>query len=442
MTLPIKFPENYWNRKKLSRRERTALRDTAAYILQSESGRGRSVCACGHSGKGTKVVALYLKSDGTAGTNGTLRCGSPWLCADCAPLKANQRLERLHGLANALVAENGKMASITITVAHDRASQLQDIKHAIETASRKARQGAPWERQKLRHDVIGVLSAPEVTYSRRHGWHFHIHHAFLTGETGNPEELGWWFVRRYLKYLASAGFTANIQGQEVSMVRDPNRFFTYLKKGVTRLAQNVWGLREPGKLKDKHLHPFDILQKASGCKIMKSLWKEYADVMPGTRSCILTRSIAVRLNINQDDDNEEVAHEHIVGQLPAPTWKVLVNRRKTNVILSLLEDRGAAAWHEISSLALTLSAEKSSVNAVPTQDKIPTKALEHRPSAAQVANLALHYKWQLTRKERNGEAIRFALDRERGHAVANGLTFYPPRIKDVLEIFGNDGVCS
>ncbi|MBY5601746.1 hypothetical protein HFO50_11250 [Rhizobium leguminosarum] len=444
MTPVVTFPETYWNQRKLSRRERTALRDTAAYILQPEHGRGRAVCACGHLGKGSETVALILRKDGTAGTLGTLRCGSPWLCADCAPLKAQQRLERLQTLADALVASNGKMVSITITVSHGRESSLMNVKNAIETASRNARQGEPWNRQKKLHQVIGVLSAPEVTYSHTNGWHFHIHHAFLTENSGNPEALGSWFVQRYLRYLEKSGFTADIRSQEVSLIRDPRNYIRYLRKGVGRITNDVWNPQKDVTRQRKHLYPFDILQRASGSEVMKKLWREYATVMPGTRSCVITRSIAVRLNIRHDDDCVKVDHGCTAGYLPASIWAALVNRKKTNVILSLLEDQGVEAWQQINSLAHAFGAAKLVLSVEledeQRQEQIPTSRFEHRPSAAQIAGLALHLKWHLSGKERNGEAIRVALDRERGHAVANGLAFFPPKIRDVLEIYGNDGV--
>ena len=333
---------------------------------------------------------------------------------------------------------------LSITVGHGRESALRTIKHAIETASRKARQGAPWNRQKKRHDVIGVLSAPEVTYSLKNGWHFHIHHAFLTGESGNPEALGHWFVRRYLSYLEQAGFSADIRGQEVSSVCDPSNYIRYLKKGAARLTNDVWNLSKNAKTPGKHLYPFDILQRASGSQEMKKLWREYADVMPGTKSCVITRSIAVRLNIRHDDDSAEINHGRTAGHLPASIWAALVNRRKTNVVLSLLEDQGVEAWQQINAVAQTFGAAKVAVadkrQHEQVQEKIPKSRFEHRPSAAQVAELALHLKWHLAGKERNGEAIRVALDRERGHAIANGLAFFPPKIKDVLSIYGNDGV--
>ncbi len=441
LTPVVSFPGDCRSYRKLSRRERTSLRDTAAYILQPEHGRGRAVCACGHSGKRTETVTLILKSDGTAGTLDTLRCGSPWLCADCAPFKANERLDRLQRLEDALATAQGKMASVTITVGHRLDFALRTVKEAIETASRKARQGAPWNRQKELHDVIGVLSAPEVTYSLRNGWHYHIHHAFLTGECGNPEELGHWFIRRYLSYLNQAGFTANISGQEVSTVSDPRRYISYIRKGPSRLDKVIWSPKGNDEPMCKSLHPFDILRQASGSEQMKTLWREYADVMPGTRSCVITRSIAVRLGICHDDDAKEINHCQTAGHLPAPIWAALLNRRKTNVVLSLLEDEGITAWPKIYSVALAFGSATAPTENVPQQEQnlenIPRSRFEHRPSAMQVAELALHIKWHLTRNERNGEAIKAALDRERAHAVAKGMAFIPPKVKDVLEIYGN-----
>ncbi|MBY5736417.1 hypothetical protein [Rhizobium leguminosarum] len=360
-------------------------------------------------------------------------------------MKAQQRLGRLQDLADALVAVDGKMASITITVSHGKESSLMKVKHAIETASRNARQGEPWNRQKKLHKVIGVLSAPEVTYSKANGWHFHIHHAFLTEESGNPEALGHWFVQRYLRYLGKAGFTADIRSQEVSLIRNPRNYIRYLRKGVGRITNDVWNPQKAPR-QGKHLFPFDILQRASGCEEMKKLWREYATVMPGTKSCVITRSIAVRLNIRQDDDCAEIDHGRTAGYLPASIWAALVNRKKTNVVLSLLEDQGAEAWQQVNLVAHAFGAAKvastDELKGDQRQEHIPINRFEHRPSAAKIAGLALHLKWHLFGKERNGEAIRVALDRERGHAVANGLAFFPPKIRDVLEIYGSDGVGS
>lgn len=319
------------------------------------------------------------------------------------------------------------------------------VKNAIETASRNARRGEPWNRQKNLHKVIGVLSAPEVTYSHTAGWHFHIHHAFLTENCGNPAALGHWFVQRYLRYLEKAGFTADIRAQEVSLIHEPRNYIRYLRKGVGRITNDVWNPRIAAR-KSKHLFPFDILQRASGSEHMRKLWREYATVMPGTKSCVITRSMAIRLNIRHDDDCVEVDHVRTAGHLPASIWAALVNRKKTNVVLSLLEDQGVEAWQKISSLAHAFAAAKATATDKLTeerkQEQIPTGRFEYSPSAAQIAGLALHLRWHLSGKERNGEAITVALDRERGHAVANGLAFFPPKIKDVLEIYGNDGVGS
>ncbi|NNH56056.1 hypothetical protein HLI01_04335 [Rhizobium laguerreae] len=74
------------------------------------------------------------------------------------------------------------------------------------------------------------------------------------------------------------------------------------------------------------------------------------------------------------------------------------------------------AWQQINSLADAFGTAKAAFTVElqdeQRQEQTPITRFEHRPSAAQIAGLALHLKRHLSGKERNGEAITVALDRE------------------------------
>nr|WP_235677123.1 hypothetical protein [Sinorhizobium meliloti] len=259
---------------------------------------------------------------------------------------------------------DGQMVMCTLTVRHSRGQGLADLRKVVQAASRKARQGAPWARRKKQHGIFGVISAPEVTFSRSNGWHFHIHTALLLRGTGaEAQDLGEWFVRRYLEAIQAAGYSALLDGQDVSVIRSEEKLAEYISKGVGRTRDIAWEMAGQATKKarsNEGLHPFEILELASGDDGMKALWLEYAAAMKGVRSCVVSPAIAAALGIEADEDEErpgeeEPPEEQAAGYLRRDIWNTLMSRKRASTVLAALEDFGADRWADVERLALDLA---------------------------------------------------------------------------------------
>lgn len=432
-------PENE-NKAILERRRAWALRDVASMILKPADceKRGPAVCGCGRAGRDVEEVLFYLNENGTAKVGGVLHCDSAWLCPVCSKRKGVERQERVEEVFDHVKAfGDGQMVMCTLTVRHKKKHGLMELKKAVQTASRLSRQGAPWARKKKEHNVLGVISAPEVTYSRQSGWHFHIHTAFvLRGTDNDAQELGEWFVARYLSYVQGLGYDALLAGQDVSVIKSPKTLAKYIGKGVSSSRSLAWEMAGHATKRTRSqdsLHPFEILESASGDDEMKAKFLEYSEAMKGVRSCVITRSLADALGIEADEDEEKIEENsgvekdrEAIGELNSSIWNIVMNRMKSGVVLAILEDGGASAWPQAEAAAFEIAGISMSSGA----DVEPAPRL-HEPSVEVLASEIRSTRY-LTRT--NGEAVQRVFDRHRGIAVSSGRTLVLPPIKQVLDL--------
>jgi hypothetical protein len=255
---------------------------------------------------------------------------------------------------------------VVITVRHKRGDSLAELKAAVADSSRAARQGRQWKTLQKRIGSIGVLAAPEVTYSLRNGWHYHAHLALpLLIDDEDVAHAGCVeFVERYLTELRRRGFDANWNGQRVSVSRDPLSAASYVAKGLA--WELAGGAATKSTTRSTHsITPFEIAKLAMhGDDRMKKLWREYAEVMPGTRSCVVTASIAKALQIENsegeetDDCVEEVDEEKtdVVGTIPTMNWNNLLREGHVPEFFEKLETSSATAWPSVREWAMTMSA--------------------------------------------------------------------------------------
>ncbi|GGE25542.1 hypothetical protein GCM10011390_51260 [Aureimonas endophytica] len=420
------------------RRRAWALRFTAANLLRPSdpTKRGPSVCACGTVAHDTEEVGLHLSAGGVGRTSGTLRCRSGTLCPVCAPSVAKERQERVGEVYDIVHYRKGQTPMVTLTVRHDRRMALAELRAVVDAAWRDVRRGAPWARAKKRWGVLGVLTAPEVTWSQAHGWHYHLHIGLpcQTTEDG-ARDLGAWVIDRYLRYVRAAGYTAVREAQDVTLPDSRGAIVDYLAKGVSLHGDLAWELAgatlKRARKARSGMHPFDLLEASAGDPRMADLWREYAKAMKGIRSCVVTKSLAKVLGIDEDDDVQEPGVEQQadepVGHLPRHVWLAVHRRGRSSTVLAVLEDRGPEAWAEVQRVAFDLAGFDP-----PDQGpRAPVPPRVVAPTAAQIAREALSCRWA----ERNsGDAIRKVMDRARGHAVATGCQFDPPDLREVMRL--------
>lgn len=332
--------------------------------------RGPAVCGCGRPGYEATSVNVHLRCDETtgefrAGISGVYRCGSSWLCPVCAVWKALERAEKIEAVAKATLARGGQVGLLVLTASHSKGMSLADVKKLVQGASSKARKGRAWIDAQDDFGIMGVVVGQEVTYSRVNGWHYHQHlcipvdgptdeeKAFAGENVALLETLVRERAEKAARWLAAAykdqirkkgGKVSDRHGCRVRVADDWEDASGYTAKGS--MAWEVSGGHKDVTKAASSMTPWDIATAAAdGDVLMIQRWREYVDVMPGTRTCVVSAALAKKLDIpaSEVEEGEQELHERddIVGRVEAPVWKRWMRFGLAATFLSRVEYGGA-----------------------------------------------------------------------------------------------------
>jgi len=398
--------------------QRFALLHRIGQMLRDPAtGRGPAVCGCGRSafgadGEPVAEVSVVRREGGGVAIGGVYRCGSGWLCPVCAPGQTIERQRRVADAVAALYKSDGVAVMVTLTARHRRGDRLADLKEIVQTAGRKSRQGRAWVEAQKTADVVGVIVAPEVTYSLTHGWHFHLHLLVLCRTESDciAKKAGEFLVSRYLQNIKAAGARARRLSQDVQVAASPADAADYVAKG---LAWELSGRTKKVSRSAKGLQPFEIaMAAAAGDEKAFALWREYASAIVGTRSCVISQSLADALALKAADGAEEVAQQfaedgEIVGSLPAATWNALMRLGRASELVEKVEAR--QPWAEIAAWAKRIAHPPPPADPPPEQHEIDYARIGRHAAGWGSASTA--------------RALRDVLDFERREAERRGHVF-------------------
>ncbi|WP_183079463.1 protein rep [Rhizobium sp. WW_1] len=437
--------DNDQKKRKITGASRWRMKSKVVALLRPKNEKGPAVCGCGYAGERVKKetyvdemgdarirktstrmseITLHRRETGAA-VSGVFRCDSPWLCPTCAPARALRRKERVLAVINNTEAVGGHCAFVTLTVKHDLSMSLALVKKLLSEASRKARQGRKWQEIQAQGGLLGVVQGIEVLHNRRSGWHYHAH-MIIPGMRSKEEirKAARRLVARYIREVRKLGGVAKKIGQDVTMVWDEEKIAGYTGKG-SACWEVAGGLKEARDADSRT--PWDLVTLATaGDDHAKSLFTEYAAIMPGTRSCVVSPALAAKLCIVVDDDADQASEQQfeegddVVGKVEASVWAKILNRGVAWRVLNAVERQWE--WSEIERLTCVLSQ--------PSEEVAEKK--KHAPTAFEIARHAQALVFRF--KGRMDRAISHVLDSEEREAVAKGLDFKAPSIRRVMEL--------
>ena len=347
--------------------DRWHLKHVIASLLRPENERGPAVCGCGYAASEMQSVQIMRNVDKNASVSGVYHCDSPWLCPTCACRQAQIRKEKIENVISAVKFIGGVCAFVTLTVRHTVEMRLADLKAAVANASRVSRQGRAFQRIKADAKIFGVIQGVEVLHNIRTGWHYHLHLLIPAGGSADAvKHASEMLVVNYMNEINSQGFEAVRNAQNIQIAKSPEQW-NYVHKGS--LAWEVaGGLKRARSAKSRT--PWDLAILADGGdENARRLFMEYAESMPGTRSCVLSPALMKSLHL-QDEDEKIVGEEQdfsdigeVVGSLKADIWNNILGRGKARQVLEAVERN--LSWVQIERIANELGAPRRYIQQKP-----------------------------------------------------------------------------
>ena len=109
------------------------------------------------------------------GFSGTRRCGSVWLCPDCAASVSERRALDLEVAAGAWSKKGNTCALLTLTGSHGARDALQNLHDSLMGAMKDVRKSHGWMDAAKGLGSIGMVRCLEATWGEVNGWHPHFH---------------------------------------------------------------------------------------------------------------------------------------------------------------------------------------------------------------------------------------------------------------------------
>ncbi len=308
----------------------------------------------------------YDRDDGSTVTraafSGLQTCGSVWLCPCCSARISETRRSEMNQLL-AWGRQNGLVPMMmTLTARHGRDDDLRQLLDRLKDAKRRLHQHRAWKA--LRGQIVGSVTATEVTGGGRNGWHPHLHVIVLTRPGTSLEGLR----EPWLASLRSAG----LDGAGAAFdVQDASAAGEYIAKWGAAEELALAGQKK-GRSRDSST-PMQLLAAScdEGDVRAGQLWREYAAVFPGKRQLVWSNGLKAAAGIGEVDDETAALDEAQEDQTQVEIawishndWVLRGARRRRAMILNAAEIDGERGVSEV--VAAEEVTDEGEVNEVET----------------------------------------------------------------------------
>lgn len=292
-----------------------------------------SVKSCMRHAAGGQIKLMVDPVKNRAFYSGLITCGSVWDCPVCAAKISARRAEEIQGAIEKWYSMGGTVAMITYTIRHNLGDSLKSIANTMTDAIRFVHSGAPYARIKDKYKISGSISATEVLYNVKNGWHYHKHQViFIEGNQLNNQDLQDWITKRYNRYLLSNGFSSlDGIGVVVSEIESIDNISGYVNK---------WGLQNELTAYDKKsgsgFTPFELLDDPA----FKDRWLEYSVTMYARRRITWSNGLRKLLDLGAEIPDEDLIEEIEATEvviIDDVVWAFIVKNNMRATLLDMVE---------------------------------------------------------------------------------------------------------
>ena len=267
-----------------------------------------SLSGCGLGAVPGALPTIIRRGD-AASLVGVQRCRSPWVCPHCAPRLAARRAELLRPQVAALLRQGYRAWLITLTVRHNRSSNIDDLFALLGKAWSRLTSGRAWSC--LKAAGVEYIRGYDMTYGEN-GWHPHIHAVFFFGPAvSDPGVEARRLLDRWIAAIRALGGDVLLNGLDAQPCADAEKAARYAShmSGVFEVAASV-------KKECKSATSctvFDLAQAAvRGDETAVGLWSEYARATKGRRALVCSQGLSLdEGGAAEESEAHDAVEEHV-----------------------------------------------------------------------------------------------------------------------------------
>jgi len=339
---------------------RWALQAEAAHLLPKER-----VSYCLRRPTVENVQMLHDPNHDCYRYGALMTCGSVWNCPLCGAKITERRREEMSTATRVLDDAETVMCMQTYTFSHKRFDNLSASLQSFLAARKRVKEGWTYQKMKKKHGIIGTISALEVTWSPRNGWHPHMHELIIF-EKGvdlaayEADARGKWTNALKLEML-----TANRHGYRLDRTRGGVE--DYIAKWGHEPTKPVWGPEAEftkGHVKqsrnEKGKTAFGLLADSlDGDQEAGRLFVEFATYFKGKQQLRWSKGLKARVGLVDKSDEEIAAEDRedasIFGLFTRDMWRVVLANDVRGELLQVAKRNGL--WSDVEQFLRELGAE-------------------------------------------------------------------------------------
>lgn len=309
----------------------------AAKLLQGQGRVGLCRWSVVSKSAGVDMVASSYgdgKSD-RVHYEGLQTCGSVWACPCCSSRISETRRDEMNQLLKWSRTKGYRVMMLTLTARHGRGDDLAELLERMKDAKQRWARHRAYRR--IKHRMIGSVTATEVTGGGAHGWHPHFHViAILEGDEDLTPLQDAWLASLRGAGLDGAGAAFQAQGADAA----GNYIAKWGAAEELTLSQRKKGRGRTGRT------PAQLLAAScdEGDKAAGRFWAEYARVFHGRRQLVWSRGLKALAGVGEVDDQEAAEdqqqdEQEEVGRatIDHDTWRRRIARRSEDRRAALLD---------------------------------------------------------------------------------------------------------
>ena len=341
------------------RRQTQLLKERAGQILYTPNSKKQNfrVCNCGklRIDKELPVDVRYDIDKNRASFGNLQYCGSVWTCPDCSKKVSLAKKELV---AQAVTSANAKglhVAMLTLTIPHYLGDDLKELLAKMKKAKNYLftnRNSREWFAEQF--PIVGEITATEVKYSDRNGFHPHLHILLFLDREYQKEDIqriegeiyDFWAEKCVKRGL---GKPNRKHGVDLKMEKTGEQTFaSYIAKWglASELTQSHMKI---GKRNMQSLTMWEVLElsqmEASTSDKYSYIFRTYAKAFKGARQIRASNRLLELLglkNLEEDEDlanqkEEESSQVYDAIMLSEQDWWTLCYHKKRVEFLELVE---------------------------------------------------------------------------------------------------------